>query len=450
MAVDQFGNPLDEEELRRLIIEQQRMGLLPGPVDTFVNMPATPPSIDYNQVMQDWGDPAILSAPAFGTPRPTNIQTSGIAPTWDTGAVAFGNQGVRPQFNAPIGRVSVPIGSDYSPQQLNTPINELQQQNIPSNVVPLTGGLAETDFTGGFMQNVLNAIIPTAEARLLSNPREVFATETPSVTTNVVPQVPMYSDDTWDAVNPFNRGFIDRMIADSDAAKEVDTFADMPVTGTTTQPGEQDYGMAGGGAGDVISSSGALGMGGHPGIGMGGGYDLSALADPNITAQATIDDYTARQIAQDMESYPQFVSNEPSVPLPAQVSTPVSAPMAPRQQAMPEVSIPDALARQDVRTAMAAMAPRQDVMPAAPAGPTQAEIEAQVAAAEQAHRDQQASAQQALKDFMASRAYQQEGASIPAGLIDVATEVDSFANIVEQGGGYRGGYEGMGGFEGYR
>ena len=174
---------------------------------------------------------------------------------------------------------------------------------------------------------------------------------------------------------------------------------------------------------------------------------FSPLASPDISAQAMIDEATARQIAQDMSSYPQFASTQETVPLPA---APVSAPMAPRQQAMPEVSIPDALARQDVRTAMAAMAPRQDVMPAAPAGPTQAEIEAQIAAAEQAHRDQQASARQALKDFMSSRAFQEEGASIPAGLIDVATEVDSFANFTEAGSGYQGGYEGMSGFEGYR
>ena len=81
--------------------------------------------------------------------------------------------------------------------------------------------------------------------------------------------------------------------------------------------------------------------------------DFSALANPNISAQAMIDEATARQIAQDMSSYPQFASTQETVPLPA---APVSAPMAPRQQAMPEVSIPDALARQDVRTAMAAMA----------------------------------------------------------------------------------------------
>ena len=150
---------------------------------------------------------------------------------------------------------------------------------------------------------------------------------------------------------------------------------------------------------------------------------FSPLASPDISAQAMIDEATARQIAQDMalpdEQQRMLASNVPSVPVSA---APVSAPMA----------------------------PRQDAMPAAPAGPTQAEIEAQIAAAEKAHRDQQASARQALKDFMASRAFQEEGASIPAGLIDVATQVDSFANIAEAGSGYQGGYEGMSGFEGYR
>ena len=53
MAVDQFGNELTEEELYRLMLQQQQLGLRPGPVDTFANIPATPPSINYNQVMED-------------------------------------------------------------------------------------------------------------------------------------------------------------------------------------------------------------------------------------------------------------------------------------------------------------------------------------------------------------------------------------------------------------
>ena len=160
----------------------------------------------------------------------------------------------------------------------------------------------------------------------------------------------------------------------------------------------------------------------------------SPLANPNITAQATIDDYTAALAASD-----------PAL----QGITPFSmASTSPAIQAAPQSSGGGGGASRP--QASAPMAPRQDAMPVAPSGPTQAEIEAQIAAAEQSHRDQQASARQALRDFYGSRAYQQEGASAPAGLIDMATEVDSFADIAEQGGGYQGGYEGMGGFEGYR
>ena len=78
MAVDQFGNPLTEEERYRLMLQQQQLGLLPGPVDTFANIPATPPSINYSQVMEDWSDPAILSEPAFDVPRPAT--TADVTP----------------------------------------------------------------------------------------------------------------------------------------------------------------------------------------------------------------------------------------------------------------------------------------------------------------------------------------------------------------------------------
>ena len=105
----------------------------------------------------------------------------------------------------------------------------------------------------------------------------------------------------------------------------------------------------------------------------------------------------------------------------------------------------------DAHIAASVMAPRQDAMPQAPAGPSPAQIAAQVAAAEQAHRDQQASARQALRDFYSSRDYQEGGMTAEeAGLIDVATEIDTFGTIAEQGGGYQGGYADMGGFEGYR
>ena len=186
----------------------------------------------------------------------------------------------------------------------------------------------------------------------------------------------------------------------------------------------------------------------------------SALADPNISVQATIDDYTARQIAQDMalpdEQQRMLASNVPSVPVPA---APVSAPA--QQNVINAQMVQEATNRQrqeqaavDAHIAASVMAPRQDAMPQAPAGPTPAEIAAQVAAAEQAHRDQQASARQALRDFYNSRDYQEGGMTAEeAGLIEEATAVDTFSSgnpFAEQGGGYQGGYADMGGFEGYR
>jgi len=63
----------------------------------------------------------------------------------------------------------------------------------------------------------------------------------------------------------------------------------------------------------------------------------------------------------------------------------------------------------------------------------------QAAQAAQAGIAQQAAAQQALKNFYASRAYQEEGAAVPAGLIDVATQVDTFSDPGM--GAFRGGLE---------
>mgnify|MGYP003675158269 FL=1 len=217
----------------------------------------------------------------------------------------------------------------------------------------------------------------------------------------------------------------------------------------------------------------------------------SALANPDITAQNQIDAYNAASMGQ-IASHPGqggyigdtertigehlAAVNERVQAMPAVTTSQALSTQDERQQAMPSASeqaaaraeitrqtainaqmTQEAAGRQrqqqaaiDAQIAASVMAPRQDAMPAAPAGPSPAQIAAQVAAAEQAHRDQQASARQALKDFYNSRAYQQEGASTPAGLIDIATEVDSFATIAEQGGGYQGGYADMGGFEGYR
>ncbi len=149
MATDQFGNPLDEEELRRQYQHQVAMGIAPHPART--KGLATPPSVDYNQVMQDWSDPVMLSAPAFDAPRPTNVQTSGVSPTWNMDAVAGPALAITTEDKS---KLQLPIGPLNPLPNLSvpafTPLGPTRQvparirQTIPTANDP-TGGLAATD-----------------------------------------------------------------------------------------------------------------------------------------------------------------------------------------------------------------------------------------------------------------------------------------------------------------
>ena len=169
----------------------------------------------------------------------------------------------------------------------------------------------------------------------------------------------------------------------------------------------------------------------------------SALADPNISVQATIDDYTARQIAQDMalpdEQQRMLASNVPSVPVPA---APVSAPMAPRQQAMPEVVVPaptgpttasvaaqDRLAQMQADAAMAQAAQEAALRDQARQAAQRAAVEADIAAA-QAEQDRVRQARQITN----SRAWQESPENVSQAERDIvaAANVDSFAGINRQ------------------
>ena len=203
--------------------------------------------------------------------------------------------------------------------------------------------------------------------------------------------------------------------------------------------------------------------------------EFSPLASPTITAQDQINAYNAASMGA-IASHPGQGGHiggptDPDITIPEMLAR-----QDERQQAMPTQSdlagitqqnvinaqmVQEATNRQrqeqaaiDAHIAASVMAPRQDAMPAAPAGPSPAQIAAQIAAAEQSHRDQQASARQALKDFYASRDFQEGGMTAEeAGLIEEATGVDTFGSgnpFAEQGGGYQGGYADMGGFEGAR
>ena len=131
----------------------------------------------------------------------------------------------------------------------------------------------------------------------------------------------------------------------------------------------------------------------------------SPLASPDITAQAAIDDYTARQIAQDMalpdEQQRMLASNVPSVSVPA---APVSAPMAPRQQAMPAAVTPAPVT--------------------APSGPSAAEIERQKQAAVNARLAQQATARQQQQAQAAAQAQAAQAQAQAKAYIDFASGRD--------------------------
>jgi hypothetical protein len=162
MATDQFGNELTEEELYRLMLQQQQLGLRPGPVDTFANIPATPPAINYSRVMEDWSDPGILSAPAFNAPRPaTTADVTPVDPTLagmgDLAMTRHERRGLQlpigpftplPDFNVPA---FTPLGPT---QQVPARI----RQTIPTANDP-TGGLSATDPS-------LQGVTPTSMAQV--------------------------------------------------------------------------------------------------------------------------------------------------------------------------------------------------------------------------------------------------------------------------------------------
>ena len=461
--------------------------------------------------IEDWGDPTMLSAPAFDSVRPSEstLSVDSWSPNWDT----MENMYAQTDFVPPvtdqdfIDEGTIPPGDtlDYSrfldpryggprpeldPNRWGTPQQQAADvqkharlvygnaQDVPTwrpsmgiGMIPgYLGALTEeaivgapqpiTDALTAFHDNPYAADLGARFRGMLSD--DPYAPQVQTV------------DDIQDNIN--NAIFQDMRNA---GFTEEQALANPNVNYDRTQLEAMASLMQSGDSSlteDFVSYRLAGSLPGYehlPEIATQVDTFSSPLANPNITAQATIDDYDAVSMGK-RASHPGQGGHvggptDPDITIPEMVAR---NEMAMRQDAMPTQSdlagitqqnvvnaqmAQEAAGRQrqqqaaiDAQIAASVMAPRQDAMPAAPAGPTQAEIEAQVAAAEKAHRDQQASARQALRDFYGSRAYQQEGASAPAGLIDIATEVDSFANIAEQGGGYQGGYEGMGGFEGYR
>ena len=138
MATDNFWlNPYDEEEKERLRQHQLQMGVTPAP--------------PYGPFGGGIGPGAYQGTMGMGTPMilpgEETINTTPVDPT---------SAGMAPlrELAGPTVNKFTPLGSDYTPQQLYTPVEELQQQNIPQNVIPITptdttlAGMATVPFTG--------------------------------------------------------------------------------------------------------------------------------------------------------------------------------------------------------------------------------------------------------------------------------------------------------------
>ena len=138
MATDNFWlNPYDEEEKERLRQHQLRMGVTPappyGPFGGGIGRGAYQGTLGV-------GTPTILPGEETIRIRPTDPTSAGMAPLRE--------------LAGPTVNKFTPLGSDYTPQQLHTPVEKLQQQNIPQNVIPITptdttlAGMATVPFTG--------------------------------------------------------------------------------------------------------------------------------------------------------------------------------------------------------------------------------------------------------------------------------------------------------------
>ena len=136
-----------------------------------------------------------------------------------------------------------------------------------------------------------------------------------------------------------------------------------------------------------------------------------------------------------------LASNVPSVPVPA---APVSAPMAPRQQAMPEVVVPaptgpttasvaaqDRLAQMQADAAMAQAAQEAALRDQARQAAQRAAVEADIAAA-QAEQDRVAQANAIMSKYGGRREPAENYMSAAERDIVAAAQVDTFAGINRQ------------------
>ena len=345
MAQDMFGNTLDDEELRRLFLDQMMLGLTPHSVRS--KGLTVPPSINYNQVMEDWSDPSILSEPAFSVPRPTT--TAAVTPVDPTlaGMGTVGLSMIQEQVIPKTGHFGISQDySDFSPHMgalvdmvgnqppaidygvvTDNPTRPYEpgipfHQNMPTvtpsdqNIMPTIQGVSPQG--SGMVSVGTNAFgipdktygpmtetVPVADPNSYPNMATAYPVTDP-VSIMAAAQM-LGSDPALQAgADSFEDGDVPGLWegfpskggnwgpGGKAAAVEHLTTPFREVLGTRdVQPGDRDYGMAGGGVGPT--------MGGHPG--MGDGYDLSGLTTDVVPSMSGVDPATSGMAEVDFNPY---------------------------------------------------------------------------------------------------------------------------------------------------
>ena len=180
MAVDQFGNPLTEEERYRLMMEQQRMGLLPGllggpAVDTFSGMPFAAPS--YGPFGGGIGQGAYQGTMGMGTPTILpGEETINITPVDPTlagmGTVPAGINVVEEQVIPKTGHFGISQNyGDFSPQMGMLGDMVTDQPPMVDFSVVTDDPSRPVDYSQVFTENMPTATLPAeTELQIMDSP----------------------------------------------------------------------------------------------------------------------------------------------------------------------------------------------------------------------------------------------------------------------------------------
>jgi hypothetical protein len=260
MAVDQFGNPLTEEELYQLMLQQQQMGLLPGllggpAVDTFSGIPSSLPA---------YGPAAGLGPSAYmGAPQgmPTYNQSPELAAPSimvDAGMATVPFTGMESSFGdgTQVAQAGPSWGFNVSPDSVG--VSWGVPKDLPTQ--DPTGGIVWPD-KGPVdlpVSDIVKDIIPLPGIPEGMSQPEIDV-ETQIDTFSELGGIPAVDVDVQAGMLDVGPTSV-AQLGGADYSQVLSDAGMAPVVMAS-----QDSGMGGGGPGDIISEN--LGTG-HPGAGV--------------------------------------------------------------------------------------------------------------------------------------------------------------------------------------